>query len=178
MHFHQWKRREIISLLGAAAGWPLAARAQPLPVTGFLRSTSAAASTHYAFAFHQGLKDANFFEGQNVAIEYRYANDDIDRLPVLVADLLRRPAAAIIGDSPSTRAAKAATTTVPIVFVSGSDPVADGLVASFNRPGGNVTGIVFFSAVLGSKRLGLLRQLVPDVALIGLLASPSPETDA
>jgi putative tryptophan/tyrosine transport system substrate-binding protein len=172
------KRRQFITLLGGAVAWPVAARAQPLPVIGFLRSTSAAASTHFAFAFHEGLKDGGFFDGQNVAIEYRYANDDIDRLPVLVADLLRRPAAVIIGNSPSARAAKAATTTVPIVFVSGGDPVADGLVASFNRPGGNVTGVVFFSGVLGSKRLELLRQLVGDATMIGFLANPSPETDA
>src|SRR5262245_29785579 len=172
------RRRRFITLLGGvAAAWPLAARAQPLPVIGFLRSTSAAASTHFAFAFHQGLKDAGFFDGQNIAIESRYANDDIDRLPALVAELLRRPAAVIIGNSPSVRAAKAATTTVPIVFVSGSDPVADGLVASFNRPGGNVTGVVFFSSVLGSKRLELLRQLVGEATLIGFLAHPSPETD-
>src|SRR5262249_31254791 len=167
------KRRDFITLLGgAAAAWPVTTRAQPLPVIGFLRSTSAAASTQ-AFAFHQGLKDAGFFEGQNVAIEYRYANDDVDRLPALVAELLRRPAAVILGNSPAARAAKAATTTVPIVFVSGSDPVADGLVTSFNRPGGNVTGVVFFSAVLGSKRLELLRQLVGESQLIGYLAHRS-----
>jgi putative ABC transport system substrate-binding protein len=173
------KRREFITLLGGvAAAWPLAARGQqPMPMVGFLRSTSAAASTQ-AFAFHQGLKDAGFFEGQNVAIEYRYANDEVDRLPALVAELLRRPAAVILGNSPAARAAKAATTTVPIVFVSGSDPVADGLVTSFNRPGGNVTGVVFFSAVLGPKRLELLRQLVGEPRLIGYLAHRSPETEA
>jgi len=172
------RRRKFIALLGGtAAAWPLAARAQPLPVIGFLRSTSAAASTQ-TLAFHEGLKDAGFFDGQNVAIEYRYANDDVDRLPALVDDLLRRPADVILANSPAARAAKARTTRVPIIFVSGGDPVADGLVTSFNRPGGNVTGVVFFSAVLGSKRLELLRRLVGDSRLIGYLAHRSPETEA
>ena len=171
------KRRDFIAWVGGAMALPRAARAQPLQVIGFLRSTSAAASTQ-AFAFHDGLKDAGFFDGQNVSIEYRYANDDIDRLPDLVEDLLRRPADVILANSPAARAAKAKTAKVPIVFVSGGDPVADGLVTSFNRPGGNVTGVVFFSSALGSKRLELLRQLVGDSRPIGYLAHRSPETEA
>jgi putative ABC transport system substrate-binding protein len=172
------KRRDFITLLGGVAAWPLAARAQQMPVVGFVRSTSLAASTQFIAAFREGLKEAGFVEGQNVAIEYRHADDQMDRLPALTADLLRRPVAVIVGNSPSARAAKAATTTVPIVFASGGDPVRDGLVASLNRPGGNVTGVVFFSGVLGAKRLELLRQLVPHATTIGMLANPGTETEA
>jgi ABC-type uncharacterized transport system substrate-binding protein len=172
------KRRDFITLLGGVAAWPLAARAQQMPVVGFVRSTSLAASTQFIAAFREGLKEAGFVEGQNVAVEYRHADDQMDRLPALTADLLRRPVAVIVGNSPSARAAKAATTTVPIVFASGGDPVRDGLVASLNRPGGNVTGVVFFSGVLGAKRLELLRQLVPHATTIGMLANPGTETEA
>ena len=150
-----------------------------MPVVGFLRSTSLADATHLVTAFRQGLKEADFIEGQNVAIEFRSGEGQNDRLPALVADLIRRPVAVIVGDTISALAAKAITSTVPIVFVSGSDPVAQGLVASMNRPGGNVTGVSFFGGVLGAKRLELLRQLVPKATTIAMLVSPdAPTTDA
>jgi len=172
-------RREFIAGLGSAAAWPLAAWAQQpaMPVIGFLRSTSPAPSL--ASAFRQGLKEIGYVEGQNVAIEYLFAEDQLDRLPALVANLIGRRAAVIVGNNNSALAAKAATATVPIVFGTGSDPVRDGLVTSFNRPGGNVTGVVFFAAVLGAKRLGLLRELVPKATTIAMLVNPnSPDTEA
>jgi putative tryptophan/tyrosine transport system substrate-binding protein len=136
---------------------------------GFLRNTSLAEFAHLMAAFRQGLKEAGFLEGQNVAIEYGSAEDQADRLPVLVADLLHQQVALIVGNTPSALAAKAATTTVPIVFVTGNDPVISGLVASLNRPGGNVTGVSFLSSAVGTKRLELLRQLVPKAAAIAML---------
>ena len=169
------RRREFITLLGgAAAAWPLAARAQQpaMPVVGFLRSGTLTDVPHRVTAFRQGLKEAGFVEGQNVAIEYRSAEDQTDRLPLLVADLLRRQVALIVGNTPAALAAKAATTTVPIVFVTGGDPVRDGLVASLNRPGGNVTGVSFISVELGAKQLGLLRELRPGAARIAVLVDP------
>ena len=173
------RRREFMSLLGSAAAassvsWPLAAHAQPpaIPVIGFVRSSSSADSAHLVTAFRQGLKEAGFVEGQNCAIEYRWADNQFDRLPALVADLLRRPVALIVGNFNAALAAKAATTTVSIVFASGGDPVGDGLVASLNRPGGNVTGINFLGGALGAKRLELLRQLVPKAATIAVLVNP------
>jgi putative ABC transport system substrate-binding protein len=150
-----------------------------MPVVGFLRSATLADVPHWVAAFRQGLKEAGFVEGQNVAIEFRSADNQLDRLPALVADLIRQPVAVIVGNTDAALAAKAATTTVPIVFASGSDPVRDGLVASLNRPGGNVTGLVYFSAVLGAKRLELLRQLVPGATTIAVLVNPNtPLTEA
>jgi putative ABC transport system substrate-binding protein len=167
-------RRDFITLLGGAAAWPLAAQAQQtaLPVIGFLRSTSSADSVHLVTAFRHGLKESGFVEGQNCSIEYRWADNHLDRLPTLVADLLRWPVTLIVGNFNSALAAKAATTTVPIVFASGGDPVDDGLVASLNRPGGNITGINFLGGELGAKRLELLRQLVPSATTIGVVVNP------
>jgi putative ABC transport system substrate-binding protein len=142
-------------------------------VVGFLRSATLADVPHFAAAFRQGLKDAGFVEGQNVAIELRSAENHPDRLPALVAELIRRPVAVIMGNNDAAHAAKAATTTVPIVFATGSDPVRDGLVASLNRPGGNVTGVVFFAGAIGAKRLELLRQLVPRATTIAMLVNPN-----
>ena len=163
MQFGQ-NRRDFITLLGgAAAAWPLAARAQPppMPVIGFIRSTTAADAENLVIAFRRGLREAGFIEGQNVVVEYRWGENQADRLPALVADLIRRPLAVIVGNITAAQAAKAATTTVPIVFAIGSDPVRAGLVANLNRPGSNVTGVVFFGADLGAKRLEQLRQFVP-----------------
>ncbi len=178
---HMKRREFILAFGGATVAWPLAVRAQQpaMPVVGFLRSASLADATHLVTAFRQGLKEAAFVEGQNVAVEYRSGENDRDRLTAVVTELVRRPVAVIVGNTPSALAAKAATTTVPIVFATGSDPVRDGLVARLNRPGGNVTGVVFFSAVLGPKRLELLRQLVPKATTIAMLVNPnSPETEA
>jgi putative ABC transport system substrate-binding protein len=169
-------RRQFISALGGATlAWPLTAHAQQpaMPVIGFLRSTSLAASTPMVTGFRQGLTAAGFNEGQNVAIEYRYADNQLDRLPGLVAELIRLPVAVIVANIVAALAAKAATTTVPIVFATGSDPVVDGLVPSLNRPGGNVTGVSFVAGLLGAKRLEMLRQLVPTAATIAMLV----ETD-
>jgi putative tryptophan/tyrosine transport system substrate-binding protein len=170
------KRRDFVILLGgAAAAWPLAARAQQpaMPVVGFLRSGSLSDVRDRVPAFRQGLKEAGFVEGQNVAIDYRSGEFHSDRLPLLLGDLLRRQVALIVGlDTPTALAAKAATTTVPIVFVSGVDPVQLGLVASLNRPGGNVTGVSFISGELGAKRLGLLRELRPGATRIAVLVDP------
>jgi len=166
------RRRAFIAGLGGAAAMPLLARAQQaaMPVIGFLRSTSLTEFAHLVTAFRQGLNETGFVEGQNVAIELRAAEDRLDRLPALVAELIRRPVNVIIGNAVAAIAAKAATSTIPIVFASGSDPIGDGLVTSLNRPGGNVTGIHFFGAVLGAKRLELLRQLMPKATAFGLLS--------
>ena len=171
------RRRNFIVLLGGAAAWPLAARAQQptMPVIGLLRSTSLAVSMPMVTGFRQGLATAGFTEGQNVAIEYRYADNQLERLPGLVAELLRLPVAVIVANNVPALVAKAATSTVPIVFATGSDPVVDGLVASLNRPGGNVTGVSFVSGLLGPKRLEMLRQLVPGATMAMLVGTDTLE---
>jgi putative ABC transport system substrate-binding protein len=174
------RRREFIAGLGgAAAVWPFVAHGQQpaTPTIGFLRSTTLIPSL--VTAFRQGLKELGFVEGHNVTIEYRYADNQMDRLPALVADLLSRPLAVIVGDTIAAIPVKAATATVPIVFATGGDPVTQGLVASLNRPGGNATGVVFFATELGAKRLELLRQLVPKAKTIAMLVNPnSANTEA
>ena len=170
------KRREFITLLGGAAAWPLAASAQQpaLPVVGFLRSTPASGFAYIVDPFRQGLNDAGFVEGKNVAIEYRWADNQQDRLPGLATDLVRRQVAAIVGAGvPAAQAGKAATATMPIVFVIGADPVRVGLVASINRPGGNITGVVFSVVALGAKLLGMLHELVPKASIIAVLRDPN-----
>ena len=172
------RRRAFITLLGgAAAAWPLAARAQQIPVIGFLSSRSPGESAGTVAAFQRGLGETGYVDGRNVAIDYRFADGQYDRLPALASEVVRRPTSVIVAAGPpAALAAKVATTTVPIVFVVGFDPVGAGLVASFNRPGGNATGMVLISGPLGQKRLELVRELAPKAAVVAMLANPlSPD---
>ena len=175
------KRRAFIVALGGAAAWPVAARAQQ-PTTlviGFVRSTSRSPFENLDNSFQIGLKEAGFIDGQNVTIVYRYADDQSERLQFMIAEFIRQPVTVIVANNVSALVAVSKTTTVPIVFVTGGDPVTDGLVANLNRPGGNVTGVVFFSSALGAKRLELLRELVPQAITIAVLTQPGlPNTEA
>jgi putative tryptophan/tyrosine transport system substrate-binding protein len=171
------KRREFIALLGGSVvGWPLAAPAQQstMPVVGFLRSTPSKPFAHLVTAFREGLKEVGFVEGQNVAVEYRWADNHLDRLPGLAADLVQRKVAAIVGNGLAVRAAKDVTATIPIVFVLADDPVKSGLVTSLNRPDSNLTGVTFFGGEsLGVKRLELLHELAPKASAVAVLLDPN-----
>jgi ABC-type uncharacterized transport system substrate-binding protein len=178
MQFDQLRRREFIRLLGGAAvSWPLAVRAQQpaMPVVGFIHILSPETVPRFVPAFRQGLKEVGYVEGQNLAVEYRWAQGQYDRLPGLVADLVRRQVAVIAatGGDPSPQIAKAATQTIPIVFTANSDPVAEGLVTSLNRPGGNATGVTIFGPAAVTKRLQLLRDLMPQAVAIAYLMNPN-----
>jgi putative ABC transport system substrate-binding protein len=172
-------RRGFITLIGGATTWPLAARAQQqaTPVIGFIGATSASVYTagRLIESFNRGLMETGYIEGRNVAIEYRWAEGNTDRMPALADELVRRRVSVIaaVGGTPSALAAKAATSTIPIVFAIGVDPVNIGLVSSLNRPGGNVTGVILFTGMLGTKRLGLLRELVPKADTIAMLINPT-----
>jgi putative ABC transport system substrate-binding protein len=181
MRISQVRRREFIALLGGAGvAWPLAARGQQsgMPVVGYLEAGLPEALPHRLAAFRKGLSETGYVEGQNVAIEYRWAQDQYDRLPELAADLVRRRVAVIAtpGSAQGSLAAQAATTTIPIVFSTGVDPVKVGLVASLNRPGGNVTGVSSMTGELGTKQLGLLQELLSGATRFAVLANPNNET--
>ena len=170
------RRREFITLLGGAAAWPLAAQAQQpaMPVIGFLRNTSADASANLVAAFRQGLSEVGYAEGQNLAIEYRWSDGRDERLPALAAELVRRPVAVFVAANLTALvAAKAATKTIPIVFVTGDDPVQLGFVKSLSRPEGNITGVTFYSGTLGAKQVEFLHEIVPKATAIGILVNPS-----
>jgi putative ABC transport system substrate-binding protein len=177
MQFAQLKRREFIAALGGAMAWPLAARAQQaaMPVIGWMSGRSAADSSHLLEAFRKGLHDTGYLEGESILIEYRWANGDYGRLPELASDLVNRGVLLLmaVGGDPSAIAAKKATSTIPIVFGIGGDPVNSGLVASFNRPGGNATGYTLLTSQMEPKRVGLLHELVPSASLLGALINPA-----
>ena len=169
------RRREFLSALGSASGWPLAARTQQAakPVIGFINTTSPAPYAPFLSAFHKGFKEVGYVEGQNLAIEYRWAEGQYDRIPAMAADLVSRRVAVIAASgTPAELAVKAATSTIPIVFAAPGDPFALGLVASLNRPGGNATGVNSLVAELGSKQLGLVHALLPTATRVGLLVNP------
>jgi putative ABC transport system substrate-binding protein len=175
------RRREFITLLGGAAAWPLAARAQqPMPVIGFLSSRSPAESEGVVAAFRKGLRETGFVEGQNLAIAFRWAEGQYDRLPALAAELVSLRLALLFaaGGPPSAFAAKAATSTIPIVFSAVGDPVEIGLVRSLNQPGGNITGMAVFNATLAAKRIELIKEVVPAVGAISYLLNPSDQMSA
>jgi putative ABC transport system substrate-binding protein len=185
MNIHQWQRREVVTLLGTAAAssvsWPLTARAQQpaIPTIGYLVTTSAEQWASALHAFRQGLSETGFVEGRNLAIEYRWADSRADRFPAMAADLVRGQVAVIAtGGNAAVLAAKTATSTIPIVFSTSSDPVQLGLVTSLNRPGGNVTGVTLMGAELAPKRLEMLHELVPTAKVVGLLVNPTNPTIA
>jgi putative ABC transport system substrate-binding protein len=181
MLFDRLKRREFITLLGGAATWPLAARAQQtaMPVIGFLGTASPGPYAPYVAGFHRGLREVGYTEGQNVTVEYRWAENRNDRLPALASELVRRQVSVIVTLATGTMAAKTATTTIPIVFLIGEDPVRLGLVASLARPGGNLTGVNLFSGELAAKRLEILREILPAAHRVSVLVNstgPNAET--
>jgi putative ABC transport system substrate-binding protein len=169
------RRRAFITLIGGAVAWPVAARAQQKPVIGFLNSGSADAYSDRVTAFHQGLRQLGYIEGENVVIDYRWGLGEYDRLPALAGELVQRRVSVLIatGGEPAALAAKSVTATIPIVFAIGGDPIKLGLVASYNRPGGNATGANILAAEMDGKRLGLLHELIPNAARMGVLLNPN-----
>ena len=175
MQFDQLRRRAFITILGGAAAWPIAAGAQQsaLPVVGFLNSRGPSEDAYILAAFRQGLKETGYVEGQNVVVEYRFAQNRYDRLPVLATDLVRRQVAVIVANTPAALPAKAATTTIPIVFLTSVDPVETKLIASLNRPGGNLTGVTVLGVEIGPKQLQLLHEVIPAATTMVVLINPA-----